>query len=200
MVEVSGAARRLRAASGVARVERRRGRPRGAVRVPDAHDRQRPAQHPRPAPVPLDIRPPAAVPRGARIHVAQRRPAPVRGAGDHARRALVGGRLGRPAGDGAERAVLARRRRRGADGGTGRGRAGGGGGERADAVLRLARERHRPQRPALDSASLMLVPFALVFAGAGALLASWNPRATVGLLGAFAFASYLDTELGPVFK
>jgi ABC-2 type transport system permease protein len=54
--------------------------------------------------------------------------------------------------------------------------------------------------PRLTAASLMLVPFALVFAGAGALLASWNPRATVGLLGAFAFASYLDTELGAVFK
>ena len=52
----------------------------------------------------------------------------------------------------------------------------------------------------LGTASLMLVPFALVFAGAGALLASWNPRAAVGLLGAFAFASYLDTELGTIFK
>ena len=49
-------------------------------------------------------------------------------------------------------------------------------------------------------ASLMLVPFALVFAGAGALLTAWNPRAAVGLLGAFAFASYLDTELGALFK
>ncbi len=52
----------------------------------------------------------------------------------------------------------------------------------------------------LVAASLMLVPFALVFAGAGSLLASWNPRAAAGLLGAFAFASYLDTELGPIFK
>src|SRR5205814_249906 len=52
----------------------------------------------------------------------------------------------------------------------------------------------------LVTASLMLVPFALVFAGAGALLASWNPRAAVGLLGAFAFASYPDTELGTIFK
>jgi putative exporter of polyketide antibiotics len=46
----------------------------------------------------------------------------------------------------------------------------------------------------------MLVPFALVFAGAGSLLAAWNPRAAVGLLGAFAFASYLDTELGTIYK
>jgi len=46
----------------------------------------------------------------------------------------------------------------------------------------------------------MLVPFALVFAAAGSLLAAWNPRAAVGLLGAFAFASYLDTELGTIFK
>jgi ABC-2 type transport system permease protein len=52
----------------------------------------------------------------------------------------------------------------------------------------------------LLAACLMLVPFALVFAGAGALLAAWNPRAAVGLLGAFAFASYLDTEVGAIFK
>lgn len=52
----------------------------------------------------------------------------------------------------------------------------------------------------LIAASLMLVPFALVFAGAGSLLAAWNPRAAVGLLGAFAFASYLDTELGTIYK
>ena len=52
----------------------------------------------------------------------------------------------------------------------------------------------------LVAASLMLVPFALVFAGAGALLAAWNPRAAVGLLGAFAFASYLDTELGAIYR
>lgn len=52
----------------------------------------------------------------------------------------------------------------------------------------------------LVPASLMLVPFALVFAGAGSLLASWNPRAAVALLGAFAFASYLDNQLGPIFK
>ncbi len=50
------------------------------------------------------------------------------------------------------------------------------------------------------AASLMLVPFALVFAGAGSLLAAWNPRAAVGVLGAFAFASYLDSELGNIFK
>jgi ABC-2 type transport system permease protein len=48
------------------------------------------------------------------------------------------------------------------------------------------------------AASLMLVPFALVFASAGALLAAWRPRAAVGLLGAIAFASYLDTEVGPL--
>ena len=50
------------------------------------------------------------------------------------------------------------------------------------------------------AASLMLVPFALVFASAGSLLAAWNPRAAVGVLGAFAFASYLDTELGSIYK
>ncbi len=52
----------------------------------------------------------------------------------------------------------------------------------------------------LVAASLMLVPFALVFAAAGSLLTAWNPRAAVGLLGAFAFASYLDTELGSIYK
>jgi len=52
----------------------------------------------------------------------------------------------------------------------------------------------------LVAASLMLVPFALVFAGAGALLAALAPRAAVGLLGAFAFASYLDIELATIFK
>jgi len=52
----------------------------------------------------------------------------------------------------------------------------------------------------LVAASLLLVPFALVFAGAGSLLAAWNPRAAVGLVGALTLASYLDTELGPIFK
>lgn len=52
----------------------------------------------------------------------------------------------------------------------------------------------------LAAATLMLVPFALVFAAAGSLLASWNPRAAVGLLGGLAFASYLDTEVGAIFK
>jgi ABC-2 type transport system permease protein len=52
----------------------------------------------------------------------------------------------------------------------------------------------------LAEASLLLVPFTLVFAAVGALLASRIPRATVGILGAFAFASYLTVQLGPVFK
>ena len=52
----------------------------------------------------------------------------------------------------------------------------------------------------LAEGSLLLVPFALVFAAAGSVLAAWNPRAAVGLLGAFAFASYLLAELGPLFK
>ena len=52
----------------------------------------------------------------------------------------------------------------------------------------------------LVAASLLLVPFALVFAGAGSLLAAWNPRAALALVGAFTAASYLDTELGPIFK
>ena len=51
----------------------------------------------------------------------------------------------------------------------------------------------------LAEGSLLLVPFALVFAAAGAVLAGWNPRAAVGLLGGLAFASYLVAEIGPLF-
>jgi ABC-2 type transport system permease protein len=52
----------------------------------------------------------------------------------------------------------------------------------------------------VTEASLLLVPFALVFAAAGSVLAAWNPRAAVGLLGAVAFVSYLVAEVGPIFK
>ena len=52
----------------------------------------------------------------------------------------------------------------------------------------------------LAAASLMFVPFALVFASVGSLLAAWNPRAAVGLLGAVAFASYMDVEVGALLK
>jgi ABC-2 type transport system permease protein len=55
-------------------------------------------------------------------------------------------------------------------------------------------------RPRLAAASLLLVPFALVFASAGALLTAWKPRAAIGLLGVVAFASYLDTEVGPLLR
>lgn len=52
----------------------------------------------------------------------------------------------------------------------------------------------------LAEASLMLVPVALVFAAFGALLTARLPRAAVGILGVFAFASYLMLQLGPIFK
>jgi putative exporter of polyketide antibiotics len=52
----------------------------------------------------------------------------------------------------------------------------------------------------LAEGSLLLVPFGLVFAAAGSVLSAWNPRAAVGLLGAFAFVSYMIAELGPLFK
>lgn len=52
----------------------------------------------------------------------------------------------------------------------------------------------------LAAASILLVPFALVFAAAGSVLAAWSPRAAVGLLGGFAFASYLISEVGPLLK
>jgi hypothetical protein len=55
-------------------------------------------------------------------------------------------------------------------------------------------------RERLAEGTLLLVPFALVFAAAGAVLAAWNPRAAVGLLGGLAFASYLVNELGPLFR
>jgi ABC-2 type transport system permease protein len=52
----------------------------------------------------------------------------------------------------------------------------------------------------LVAATLLLVPFTLVFAAAGSLMAARIPRATVGLLGVIAFASYLLLQLGPIFK
>ncbi len=50
------------------------------------------------------------------------------------------------------------------------------------------------------AATLLLVPFATFFAAVGSLLATWIPRATLGLLGAVAFAGYLLTQVGPLFK
>ena len=52
----------------------------------------------------------------------------------------------------------------------------------------------------LAAASLMLVPVTLVFGAIGALLAARLPRATVGILGIFAFASYLMLQVGAIFK
>jgi ABC-2 type transport system permease protein len=52
----------------------------------------------------------------------------------------------------------------------------------------------------LAGAALLLIPFTLVFAAAGSVLAAWNPRATIGMLGGFAFFSYLVTEVGTIFK
>jgi ABC-2 type transport system permease protein len=50
------------------------------------------------------------------------------------------------------------------------------------------------------AASLLLVPFATFFGAIGAVLAARIPRATVGLLGGVAIASYFFTQLGPLFK
>ncbi|MGH7765250.1 MAG: hypothetical protein ACREOM_12630 [Candidatus Dormibacteraceae bacterium] len=55
-------------------------------------------------------------------------------------------------------------------------------------------------RGKLAAASLLLIPFTLVFGAAGSLLTSWHPRSAVGLLGAFAFASYLDFESGAIVQ
>ena len=52
----------------------------------------------------------------------------------------------------------------------------------------------------LATASVLLVPFAGFFAAIGSLLAAQVPRATVGLLGGFAFVTYFIDQLAPVFK
>jgi len=49
-------------------------------------------------------------------------------------------------------------------------------------------------------ASGLLIPFTLVFAVVGSLLATRLPRATVGVLTGFAFASYFALQLAPIFK
>ncbi|HET9411207.1 MAG TPA: ABC transporter permease subunit [Candidatus Dormibacteraeota bacterium] len=48
-------------------------------------------------------------------------------------------------------------------------------------------------------ASLLFVPFAAFLGAFGSLLAARIPRATVGVLGGFAFVSYFITQLAPVF-
>jgi putative exporter of polyketide antibiotics len=50
------------------------------------------------------------------------------------------------------------------------------------------------------TATALLVPFGLTFAGLGALLAGWRPRVTVVVLSTVTAISYLVFELGPVFK
>jgi ABC-2 type transport system permease protein len=52
----------------------------------------------------------------------------------------------------------------------------------------------------LTLASLVLIPFGLSFAAIGAVLASRAPRAAVGALTAYAFVSYISSELGPLLK
>lgn len=49
-------------------------------------------------------------------------------------------------------------------------------------------------------AAIALVPFALSFAGIGAVMATRVPRAAISVLSAFAFASYLLTEAGPLMR
>ncbi len=50
------------------------------------------------------------------------------------------------------------------------------------------------------AATVLLVPFTTFFAALGSLLASWVPRAALGVLAGIAFASYLLTQLGPLFR
>ncbi len=54
--------------------------------------------------------------------------------------------------------------------------------------------------PKLVQASLLLVPFGMFFAAIGAVMASRLPRGTVGLLAAYAMASYFVQQIGPLFK
>jgi ABC-2 type transport system permease protein len=49
-------------------------------------------------------------------------------------------------------------------------------------------------------ATALLIPFALTFAAAGAVLAGWRPRVAVVVLSTVAAISYLVFELGPLFK
>ena len=50
------------------------------------------------------------------------------------------------------------------------------------------------------AATVLLVPFATFYAALGSLLAAWAPRAAVGVLAGIAFASYLLTQIGPLFR
>lgn len=52
----------------------------------------------------------------------------------------------------------------------------------------------------LLGATALMVPFALTFAAAGALLAGWRPRVAVVTLSTIAVVSYLVFQLGPLFK
>jgi putative exporter of polyketide antibiotics len=52
----------------------------------------------------------------------------------------------------------------------------------------------------LATSTALLVPFALTFAAAGALLAGWRPRVAVVVLSTITVVSYLIFELGPLFK
>jgi ABC-2 type transport system permease protein len=52
----------------------------------------------------------------------------------------------------------------------------------------------------LIEASLLLVPFSMMFAAVGSVIAARIPRAALGLLAGFAIASYFVTQVGPVFK
>jgi putative exporter of polyketide antibiotics len=52
----------------------------------------------------------------------------------------------------------------------------------------------------LATSTALLVPFALTFAAAGALLAGWRPRVAVVVLSTITVISYLVFELGPLFK
>jgi ABC-2 type transport system permease protein len=54
--------------------------------------------------------------------------------------------------------------------------------------------------PAVVQATLLLVPFGLTFAAAGAVASVWWPRASVGTLGMVAFASYLLAILAPLLR
>jgi ABC-2 type transport system permease protein len=74
----------------------------------------------------------------------------------------------------------------------------------AAGALAVAAQAHREaidlNTGRLILASLLLVPFAAFFAAIGSLLAARIPRAAVGILGGFAFASYFIGQLAPIFN
>jgi ABC-2 type transport system permease protein len=74
----------------------------------------------------------------------------------------------------------------------------------AAGAIAVALEAHREgidlSTSRLVTASLLFVPFAAFFGALGSIAVYRIPRAALGLLGGFAFASYFVMQLAPIFK